>query len=162
MATHIRSIGDYVKVHGLEIDLGQAYEFAGAFMEEFDDDELIAHIPQGVLREIRDVMVGAYPLIDRMTWDDMRVTKLVVHADVARVEASEAQKAAAISSIMEDVADAVADAVWEHCNRQPLSEIFPDNDFSPPHAEHGEDQVRIDDELRRLRTKVKSELGVIG
>lgn len=162
MATHIRSIGDYVKVHGLEIDLGQAYEFAGAFMEEFEDDELIAHIPQGVLREIRDVMVAAYPLIDRMTWDDMRVTKLVVHADVARVEASEAQKAAAISSIMEDVADAVADAVWEHCNRQPLSEIFPDNDFSPPHAEHGEDQVRIDDELRRLRTKVKSELGVIG
>lgn len=162
MAKHIRSIGGYVEEHELAIDLRQAYEFAGAFMEEFEDDELIAEIPQGVLREIRDVMAWAYPLIDRVTWGDMHVTKLVAHGHIARVEANEVQKAAAVSSIMEDVADAVADAVWEHCNRQPLSEIFPDNDFDPPHGEHGEDQVRIDDELSRLCAKVKRELGVIG
>lgn len=159
---HIRSIEDYVKEHELVVDLRQAYEFAGAFMEEFEDDELIADIPQGVLREIRDIIAWAYPRIDQVTWGDMHVTKLVAHADIVRVEANEVQKAAAIASIMEDVADAVADAVWEHCNRQPLSEIFPDNDFSPPRGEHGEDQVRIDDELSRLRAKVKRELGVIG
>lgn len=116
MAEKPSSFEEFIRYHDLVVPLSGVYSRFGQGLEELFsiDHQPGFEIPPGLSRSVLDVMSRTLTHVDAvMPWESLRVESLLARDEIAALDGTRIEKAMAITEVMTDVAEEVADIVWE-------------------------------------------------